>query len=271
MAFKNEKDIRTFLKANRDIFEKRLLVQAKTVKDKIEEIKAIGNINLIANAERLVLLVVDEADEEVDLFAKQEGGLWAKYALTLSFKLEWVQAIRRTLWEFLYEWDKLNQHKRAAEDFYQMEEKTNQLIDQFLNGFFISYSKAKDELIEEQRKLVDNLSVPIIPITQTVSILPLIGRIDSYRANIIEEKVLLEIGRLRVETLIMDLSGIAQMDEEAIQPFLRLLDGIEMMGCRPVITGLRPEIVRSMATLNIDFGKRAETKGTLQSVLHNYL
>ncbi len=50
-----------------------------------------------------------------------------------------------------------------------------------------------------------------------ISILPLIGSMDRNRANIIEEKVLLEIGGRRVQTLIMDLSGIADMEMEAIQ------------------------------------------------------
>lgn len=152
-----------------------------------------------------------------------------------------------------------------------MENKVNDLIDKFLNGFFISYSSFKDKQLEDQRKLVENLSVPIIPITSMISILPLIGSMDRNRANIIEEKVLLEIGGRRVQTLIMDLSGIADMEMEAIQLFMRLLDGVSMMGCKPVITGLRPEIVQNMVDLDVKFGQNVETKGTLQQALDGYL
>ncbi|WP_163971254.1 STAS domain-containing protein [Oceanobacillus halotolerans] len=271
LTFYQGQKIREFLMNNRELFEEKLLEEAVNVRDKIEEIKLIGNINLVNNAHKLVLLVVDEKQTEVTEFAKQEGIVWAKFNLTLSFKLEWVQAIRRTLWHFLYQYDKLIQKDNDIVEFYTMENKVNTLIDEFLNNFFLSYSKYKDELIESQRQLVEKLSVPIIPINTSISILPLIGKIDSYRANIIDEKVLQEIGTMRVQTLIMDLSGIAQMDSDAVQYFMKLLDGISMMGCEAVITGMRSKIVRDFIKYDTSFGKNIETKGTLQQALKEYL
>ncbi|MFD2760340.1 STAS domain-containing protein [Lentibacillus juripiscarius] len=273
MEFTNghNQSIREFLTCNKQVFEDKLLCEAKNVRGKIEEIQLIGNINLLRNAHKLVLFVVDEKEQEVEEFAEQEGIAWAKYSLTLALKIEWIQAIRRTLWDFLYEHDKINEKINSRDEFYQMENKVNDLIDKFLNGFFISYSSFKDKQLEDQRKLVENLSVPIIPITSMISILPLIGSMDRNRANIIEEKVLLEIGGRRVQTLIMDLSGIADMEMEAIQLFMRLLDGVSMMGCKPVITGLRPEIVQNMVDLDVKFGQNVETKGTLQQALDGYL
>ncbi len=52
---------------------------------------------------------------------------------------------------------------------------------------------------------------------------------------------------------------------------MRLLDGVSMMGCKPVITGLRPEIVQNMVDLDVKFGQNVETKGTLQQALDGYL
>ncbi|TRM12431.1 STAS domain-containing protein [Lentibacillus cibarius] len=267
----HNQSIRQFLIDNQQVFADELLNEAKNVRDKIEEIQLIGNIDLLQNAHKLVLYVVDEKNQEVEEFARQEGIAWAKYSLTLTLKIEWIQAIRRTLWNFLYEHDRLNNQLNSRDEFYRRESKINDLIDKFLNGFFISYSAFKDKLIEDQRKLVENLSAPIIPITSAISILPLIGSMDNYRANIIEEKVLLEIGERRVRTLIMDLSGIAAMETEAIQRFMRLLDGVSMMGCKPVITGLRPDIVQNMVGLDVKSGQNVETKGTLQQALQGYL
>lgn len=271
LTYQENMKIHDFLVANKAIFEENLLNEAVNVRDKIDEIHYIGNINLLKNAHKLVLLFVDEDVDEVTRFAKQEGVLWAKFSLTLAFKLEWLQAIRRTLWRFLREYDIHSGQIETNDQFYELESRINDLVDLFLNSFFISYSKYKDELIEAQRKMVDNLSVPIIPITPSVCILPLIGTIDTYRASIIEEKVLIEIGKLRIQTLIMDLSGIAEMDHEAIKHFLKLLDAISMMGAKSVITGLRPEIVREMVKLDIDFGSKADTKGSLQMALKDYL
>jgi rsbT co-antagonist protein RsbR len=270
--FVNGKDIHEFLVHNRPLFEERLLNEAVNVRDKINEIHLIGNINLLDNAHNLVLLVVDQKEDELKQFARKEGVVWAKYSMTLSFKLEWLRAIRKTLWEFLFQYDVLcGKIEKQSDSFYKETSRYNELIDSFINGFFISYSKYKDELIDRQQKLVNNLSAPIIPITPDVSILPLIGTIDTNRANVIEEKVLFEVGRLRIQTLIMDLSGIAEMDNESIKLFLKLLDGVSMMGSKLVITGLRPEIVRNMIKLDVDFGTKATTKASLQKALQDYL
>ncbi len=137
MEFTNghNQSIREFLTCNKQVFEDKLLCEAKNVRGKIEEIQLIGNINLLRNAHKLVLFVVDEKEQEVEEFAEQEGIAWAKYSLTLALKIEWIQAIRRTLWDFLYEHDKINEKINSRDEFYQMENKVNDLIDKFLNGF----------------------------------------------------------------------------------------------------------------------------------------
>lgn len=271
LIFTEGQDMKEFLSQNKQIFEEMLLAEAVNVREKIKEIQLIGNINLLLNAHRLVLYVVEHREQELIAFAKQEGIIWAKYSLTLEFKLEWVQAIRRTLWNFLYYYDQFQGKHVTREEFYAMEKRINELVDQFLNNFFISYSAYKDKLIESQKKLVHNLSVPIIPISPSICILPLIGEIDAYRATTIEEKVLMEIGNLHIQTLIMDLSGVLQMEMEVAHHLFKIFDGISMMGCSTIITGLRPEVVRKMINEGISFKDRAEMKGTLQQALKKYL
>ena len=144
------------------------------------------------------------------------------------------------------------------------------------NGYFrfaslLSYSDFKNQLLEAQKRLVENLSVPIIPITSSVCVLPLIGSIDNYRTNVLEEKVLLEISRLHIQTLIIDLSGISEMEVDVIDHLVKIIDGTAMMGCKAVITGLRPEIVRKMIHLGLTIKNKAEMKGTLQLALKDYL
>jgi anti-anti-sigma regulatory factor len=263
--------IKDFIINNKQHFEDRLLAEAINVKDKIDEIHRVGNINLLNNAHKLVLLVVEEREHELISFAKQEGVAWARYSLTIGFKLEWIQAIRRTVWDFLYNFD-LNRSKDQQGDFYfNLERNINQQFDQFLTSFFISYTKYKDELLESQRKLVEKLSVPVIPISPEISILPLIGTVDAFRAQTIEDKLIEVIGTSHIQTLIMDLSGVAIMDVEVINHLIRVINGISMMGCKTVITGLRPEIVKMMINMDIKFDSLIELKGTLQFALTDYL
>lgn len=271
LEYTENASIREFFISNREHFEEQLLCEATNVKEKIAEIQAIGNINLIENAHKLTLFVVDNREHELIQFAKNEGIAWAKHSLTLAFKLEWVQAIRRTLWEFLYNYTNNIRDLTSNEDFFSMEKNINAMVDQFLNHFFISYSKYKDELLSSQMKIVENLSVPIIPISETICILPLIGAIDSKRIETIGDKVIDHIGKSHIQYLIIDLSGVAQMEGIIMQKLIQIIDGISMMGCQAVLTDLRSEIVKSMLKIGLNLNEKAITKGTLQLALADLL
>lgn len=271
MGLTLEKDYIDFFTSNRQDFQDALLKEAKNVRGKIEEIQLIGNIDLLSNAHKLVMFTLSGNEKELEIFAKKEGVSWASHSLTLAFKLEWVQAIRRTIWKFLQEFNKTSSIELNDGKFFNLERQVNDRVDKFLNEFFLSYSEYKDQLIESQRVLVENLSVPIIPITTKVCVLPLIGNIDTYRSDTIEEKVLSEISRLRIGTLVIDLSGIAQMETEVIEHMMKVIDGANMMGCECVITGLRPEIVRKVTSIGLTFENKAQTKATLQQALEDYL
>ncbi|WP_082386256.1 STAS domain-containing protein [Rossellomorea vietnamensis] len=216
--------------------------------------------------------IVENKEEELIDFAKVEGVAWAQHSLTLAFKLEWVHAIRRTLWYFLYQFEEEHgDGDTSREKFFHLEKSINDNVDQFLNNFFISYSDYKDEQLRSHKKLVENLSVPIIPVNSTIAVLPLIGMIDSYRVNALEEKVLMEISSLKVQTLIIDLSGIAEMELDVIFQFKKILYGINMMGCKAVLTGLRVELVRNIVESGVEFDSLVDIKGTLQQTLKEHL
>ncbi|WP_407269647.1 STAS domain-containing protein [Radiobacillus sp. PE A8.2] len=265
-SYRDSLYLKDLLQDNSQEFEQTLLDEAVNVRDKIDEILRIGNIDLVNNAHKLVLDIIEGKEQAIADFAKQEGIAWATQSIDLSFKLEWVQAIRRTLWKFIQECNSISLEKQMA-NFFILEKDINSKLDGFLNAFFISYSKYKDELIKSQRELVENLSVPIIPINPSVGILPLIGSIDVSRAEILEEKVLSEIGKSRIQTLVVDFSGVAEIDSEIIGHLKRIIDSISYMGCNTVITGLRMEVAKKITQLGISFGQNTRTLGTLHQAL----
>ncbi|WP_062232320.1 STAS domain-containing protein [Fictibacillus sp. FJAT-27399] len=274
MEKQQQQEITEYIIRHREEFQNKLLSEAVEVAGKIHDILQSGNIDLLKNAEKMVKYVVKGKETELISFAEQEGVAWAEHSLTLTLKLEWVHAIRRTIWHYLFEYDQQNTHglsiSEYRDSFFKMEMRINDGLDKFLNSFFLSYSAYKDELINAQRKMVEHLSVPIIPISPQIAVLPLIGVIDVYRIDTIEEKVLTDISKMKVRTLILDLSGITDMDIEVIHHFQRMMSGVSLMGCEAVITGLRAELVRKMIHLDVSFDEYASTKGTLQQTLTDY-
>ncbi|WP_010649255.1 STAS domain-containing protein [Oceanobacillus massiliensis] len=271
LHYDGDQGMKDFIRDNRKEFERKLLDEAVQVRDKVDQINIIGNINLLDNAYNLALSVVQNKRDEVTALGTKEGVAWAGHSLTLAFKLEWIQAIRKTLWEFLYEYDKEGDKLSQKDEYYNLQIKINGLVDEFFRSFFLSYSSYKDKLLESKNKLVESLSAPIIPISEKISVLPLIGMLDEFRGNIIEEKVLNDIGKKGVQVLVLDFSGLAQMEGNAIHFFMKLLDGITMMGCKAIITGVRPEVVPLFIEQDLSFGKNIETKATLQQALKDFL
>lgn len=269
LTYDYSNDLKEFFEKNNQIFEQTLLSEAVNVKDKINEILTIGNIDLVNNAHHLVFYIIDGEDEALRKFAKREGIAWATHAIDLSFKLEWIHAIRKTLWKLIEKFYDMNKSKEIR-DFFQLENAINSRVDEFLNSFFMSYSTYKDSLLSAQQELVKNLSVPIIPIDSSICILPLIGAMDTNRIEILKDKVLTKVSELRIETLIMDLSGIAEVDESSTIELMKCIDGIALMGCKTVITGLRKEIVREITNIGVPFNPQTETLGTLQQALNEY-
>lgn len=269
LIYAETQTITDFIKNNRQAFEEELLKQAGNVHDTIEEIRLVSEIDLIKNALEIVLYVVDEKEQEVIEFGRKEGILWAQHSLTVSFKLDWVQSIRKTLWKFLYEFDARGDKLQNREEFYGLEQKTNILVGEFLKIFFISYSDYKDAQLEQQKQKADNLSAPVIPVSSTKWVLPLVGVIDEHRATIMEEKILDKISSEHIDVLVMDLSGIAQIDADAIHQFIKIIDVIHLTGCQCIMTGLRPEIVTEIIKLDPSFHKKVITKGTLRQALQD--
>lgn len=103
-----------------------------------------------------------------------------------------------------------------------------------------------------------------------MSILPLIGNLDSARVSLIQEKLLSKISELKIKTLIIDFSGVPIIERHTTEEIRKLLYGSKMMGCKPIITGLRPDTVQTMVQNGVSFDELAETKGTLQKAMQEF-
>ena len=78
----------------------------------------------------------------------------------------------------------------STDEYFILERQINNIIDLFIESYTASYVKYKDDLLKSHREIVEELSVPIIPLAEKVCILPIVGNIDAYRAKKIREKTL---------------------------------------------------------------------------------
>jgi rsbT co-antagonist protein RsbR len=97
----------------------------------------------------------------------------------------------------------------------------------------------------------------------------LVGDIDTLRASIIKEQTLTKANHLKLDTLIIDLSGVLIIDTMVANELMQIMNAaLELLGIKPILSGLRPELAQTIVQLRIDL-KNTPTYGNLQQALHN--
>lgn len=122
------------------------------------------------------------------------------------------------------------------------------------------------ELDDAQRQ-IQNMSVPIVPVTQGIAILPVIGNINKTRVEHIVEMALVKSQELNLSYLIVDLSGITQMNQSAADTLLKITNLLNLLGVTPILTGLRPETALQTNRLGFDL-KKVMIEANLERALH---
>jgi rsbT co-antagonist protein RsbR len=121
----------------------------------------------------------------------------------------------------------------------------------------------RESLIADQAELLSALSTPLLPIQEQVLVMPLIGTIDEARSQRVMERLLEGITEQQAETVILDLTGVPQVDASVASGVLASAKAAELLGARVILTGIRPELARAIVELNVDLGK-TQTFGTLR-------
>lgn len=123
--------------------------------------------------------------------------------------------------------------------------------------------RLQEEIIRAQADALAELSTPLIPITDTVMVMPLIGKIDSQRAQQVIVTLLSGIAANRARTAILDITGVPVVDTEVANGLVRAARSVRLLGAQVVITGIRPEVAQTLVGLGVDLSGIV-TCGTLQ-------
>ncbi|MCR6109360.1 PAS domain-containing protein [Bacillus sp. A301a_S52] len=115
--------------------------------------------------------------------------------------------------------------------------------------------KLAEQQLAKYHREIELLSVPLVPVKEGVSVLPLIGDIDERRVETIVNNVLTEMEKDEIETLILDFSGFTNMDENATTGIFQLNDLLKLKGIHLIITGITPKIAMRTNRYNINFSR----------------
>jgi rsbT co-antagonist protein RsbR len=107
---------------------------------------------------------------------------------------------------------------------------------------------------EQQRRLltlVEVLEVPAVTIAEGVVLAPISGHIDGARAASLTGRLLATVGEQRLRLVLLDLSGVPEVDSEVAQALQRLIQAIQLLGCQVNISGISAPVAGTMAQLGL--------------------
>lgn len=125
-------------------------------------------------------------------------------------------------------------------------------------------NRLQDEMIRAQATVLAELSMPLIPISATVMVLPLIGAMDSERIGQLLNTLLHGIEQQHARVAIVDVTGVPIMDTQVAHGIIRAAQGVLLLGAELIITGIRPDVAQTLVELGVDLSA-ITTRSTLQS------
>lgn len=122
----------------------------------------------------------------------------------------------------------------------------------------------QQQVIDAQQAALRELSTPLMPIAEHVLAMPLIGAIDSSRAQLVMETLLQGIADYQAEIAILDITGVQVIDTQVANALIQIARCVRLLGAQIVLTGIQPRIAQTLVHLGVDLSDMV-TRSNLQS------
>ncbi|WP_067726574.1 STAS domain-containing protein [Oceanobacillus damuensis] len=238
------------------------------VKEVSEEFNELENME--ENMDELLTLTVKafekkegNAEEHALKFGNNLGLTWLE-ARDLDVGIRQVYEVRRSIWRNLKQiMLELEVHLETSLIIADIFDEIN---DKIIQAYSTAYIASYKENLDKKEEEFLTLSAPVVPILEGMAILPIVGGIDESRAERLMRNALYEANQRELDYLFIDLSGVSYIDTMIAYHIFKIVDSLELIGVKTVLSGIRPEVSHTMVSLGIDF-KKIKTYSTLQQAL----
>ncbi|WP_217587380.1 RsbT co-antagonist protein RsbRA [Lentibacillus saliphilus] len=169
----------------------------------------------------------------------------------LSYITDGLQVFRRVTIDFILSHTERIDSTYISELIRSVDLWTEPLIRQLVN----EYSGSWEHIVSLQRVALQELSAPLIPVMDNITIMPLIGTIDTERAKLIMENLLDGVIKHNSEVVLMDITGVPVVDTMVAHHIIQAAEAVRLIGSTCILVGIRPEIAQTIVNLGINLDK----------------
>ncbi|MGM8212451.1 RsbT co-antagonist protein RsbRA [Virgibacillus sp. W0430] len=177
----------------------------------------------------------------------------------LSYITDGLQVFRRVTIDFI--WSKSEGFEK--DEIIPILKKVDDWVEPIIRELVNEYSSSWEHIVSLQHLALQELSAPLIPVMENITIMPLIGTIDTERAKLIMENLLEGVMKHNSEVVLIDITGVPVVDTMVAHHIIQAADAVRLIGGVCILVGIRPEIAQTIVNLGIDL-KSYPTKSSLR-------
>lgn len=114
------------------------------------------------------------------------------------------------------------------------------------------YRNTREAVLSRQREALLELSTPVVELWDGILMLPLVGTLDSARAQFAMENLLEKIVETRAAVSIIDITGVPVVDTLVADHVIKTVAAVRLMGNECVLSGIRAQIAQTVVHLGIN-------------------
>jgi rsbT co-antagonist protein RsbR len=115
-----------------------------------------------------------------------------------------------------------------------------------------TYIAAKEDTVRRHQAAIRELSTPVIRVHDGILLLPLVGAIDSLRAQQIMESVLVRVVEAQAKCIILDIAGVPVVDTKVADNLVKTTAAVRLLGAETILTGISAQVARTIVQLGVD-------------------
>ena len=115
-----------------------------------------------------------------------------------------------------------------------------------------TYIAANLETLGRHQQAIRELSTPVIKVHDRILLLPLVGAIDSQRAQQVMERALLRVIEDKAKVILLDIAGVPVVDTKVADHLLKTTAALRLVGARTILTGISAQVARTIIQLGVD-------------------
>jgi len=117
--------------------------------------------------------------------------------------------------------------------------------------------------LERQAAALGELGTPLMPISEGVVVMPLVGAIDRSRAERVLTTLLTGVTEQQAFVAILDVTGVTTLDDEVASALMQVARAVGLLGAEVILTGMKPTMAQAVVTMGFDLSGIV-TKATLK-------